>query len=465
VRTDTFKSTLSRHIGNEIRHASMFTMARDYEESDSVGPIYHKSLLYLVSRALEREDVSPILGLETSLRGDAELARTFGLSGPTPHAEVVWAVTSNQGGRAASTSRTHGGFDNNAPTMNSVLRRVLARADNAAIVEYPKDVEERAVQAIRAATRSLGTPAPAAPAGSTPAMSPGHGSHSSPQVETGRRRALCVGIDDYASAPLAGCVADANAWKAALEARGFEVTMLVNEAATRQALMTALETLVKESEAGDVAVFQYAGHGTQLPDANPESDEDDGQDEAFCPFDMDDGAFLVDDDVRGIFAAIPAGVNVTCFIDCCHSGSISRAGGVSGGTVVRTTSVRPRFIRATAAMKAAHRAFRKKEKKGRATRAALPPATLAAMKQVVFSACQDREVAYESDGHGDFTTRALPLLAAATNGMTHDGFQQAVIEAFGAGRRQSPNLECAPAARDRVLLAAYRFPFFSSDIR
>jgi len=38
----------------------------------------------------------------------------------------------------------------------------------------------------------------------------------------GRRCALCIGIDQYATAPLAGCVADARAWAQSLKALGFE---------------------------------------------------------------------------------------------------------------------------------------------------------------------------------------------------------------------------------------------------
>ena len=107
VRTDTFKSMLGRHMGNEIDRVSLFTMKRDYEEADSVGPIYRKSLLYLVSRALEAEAVSPILGLETSLRADPDLVLLFGLGGQaSPYAEVIWSVTSATTGQQASTSKT-----------------------------------------------------------------------------------------------------------------------------------------------------------------------------------------------------------------------------------------------------------------------------------------------------------------------------------------------------------------------
>jgi hypothetical protein len=100
-------------------------------------------------------------------------------------------------------------------------------------------------------------------------------------------------------------------------------------------------------------------------------------------------------------------------------------------------------------MEEAHRSFRKTMKK---TRGAAPAVT--DMRHVVFSACQDREVAYESNGHGDFTLRAIELLKQGTAGLTHESFQQRVMTAFGEGRRQNPNLECSPAARSLGLLQA-----------
>jgi hypothetical protein len=99
-------------------------------------------------------------------------------------------------------------------------------------------------------------------------------------------------------------------------------------------------------------------------------------------------------------------------------------------------------------MEAAHRHFR--ERIG-STRAA-PTRTQETMREVLFSACRDHEVAFETAGHGDFTVRATRILAGGVGGLTHEGFQQRVNGAFGDGARQHPELDCAPAARTRNLL-------------
>ena len=53
------------------------------------------------------------------------------------------------------------------------------------------------------------------------------------------KRALCVGINDYpgTGSDLSGCVNDAKDWTEVLNARGYEVTTLLDGQAKRQALV------------------------------------------------------------------------------------------------------------------------------------------------------------------------------------------------------------------------------------
>ena len=266
----------------------------------------------------------------------------------------------------------------------------------------------------------------------------------------GRRCALCIGIDQYATAPLAGCVADARAWAQSLKALGFEdQTILLDQQATRTGILDALTRLVTSSKAGDVVVFQYAGHGTTLPDLD--GDEADGDtpdhDEALCPVDFGEGKFVIDDDVAEVFRQLPDEVNLTCFIDCCHSGTISRFA-VGGPAPAGDGTRRARYMIATPAMKEAHREFRQRL----GGRRALAPRGPETMREVVFSACLSQEVAWESGGHGDFTVKATEALSAGIEGVTNEQFQDMVSRAFGSQARQHPLLDCAKDARVRGLL-------------
>ena len=168
-----------------------------------------------------------------------------------------------------------------------------------------------------------------------------------------------------------------------------------------------------------------------------------------CPYDFAEGAFLIDDDVRDLFAGIPEGVNLTCFFDCCHSGTNTRfAVGATAGSSAMGSDQRRRFIPATEQMKAAHRAFRE-EGAGFQDSARGWSGSHAQRRLLGLS---PSEVAWESNGHGDFTVRATRVLANGVDSMTNMQFAERVIAEFGVGARQRPLLDCAPAARSLALL-------------
>ena len=460
IRMDGFNGRLFPLVGGKIRHLGMFTMKRDWEEDDNVAGIYRKSLLYLIYNALEPERKTPILGLENSVRQDPETAKLFGLKGmPSTKADVIWSVSQATTGSSASTSRTHGGFDNDRPTMNSVARRILGRED---IIDFPEEAIQRGLGDIWSASspflpefQHLFAPStPPRPTMAAPHSQPDFSAPSKPSSAPGAQRALCIGIDAYPTMPLGGCVADARAWGSALEQRGFTITYLLNEQATRAAILNELSRLIAATAPGDVAVFQFSGHGTELEDLD--RDEIGGtngdMDEALCPYDIAQGAFVIDDDIAEVFEGIQQGTNVTCFIDCCHSGTIVRfmVGAVPGDDKDR----RARYMPATQEMQDSHQAFRKRLGRERAPAKGTPDT----MRQILFAACLDREVAYESSGQGEFTVRAVKILRQAANEMTNEEFQIKIAAAFGSTPRQHPDLDCAPGMRPAPLL---RPPGFS----
>ena len=477
VRVDTFRQRLLEHIGpgRAAESLTLYTMRRDFERKDNCAQIYRKSLLYLIFNALEDRRATPILGLEESLRGDADLKRLFGLAGAsaTP-SSVVWSPTPGDTGRSASTSLSHGGFDDDAPTMNSIVRRILDKPDAAEIVAFPvtrsasrpwtEEVDWPAEFGFSALPASSGT-AYAMPPTSLPASMPGAAamppyllppaapvpvSATSTGSSSGRRVALCVGIDAYPAPEhqLAGCVNDARNWEKTLAALGFETRLLVNLDANRATLDRELNRLVDECRSGDVIVFQYAGHGTQVPDLN--GDEDDAIDEALCPVDFASGALYIDDDIAGLFARIPDGVNMTCFMDCCHSGTNSRfAVGLSPGETAMPPGTKARFVRMTPEIAEAHQRFRRQS---RDTTLAISSGGPQGMRDVKFSACLDHQVALESGGNGDFTRRATKVLAAGIQGMSNEEFLRRVLAEFGSAARQAPMLDCADAARQGALI-------------
>jgi hypothetical protein len=455
VNIPTFSSHLMGLAGHGLEHLTMFTMKREFELVDTAGP-YPKSLLYLVHHAFEDPDETPVLGLEENVRADANVLNFF----RSPVAEIVFSVT-NPGAskRSATEARHHGDFDNDAPTMNSVCRRILDVSDATAITDFPQartrdfDPLEKLAQEIVATS-----PAADGPSRSVRPRDAGVGlgranftrqPHSAapsiisggpPVARRGQRIALSVGIDSYpAPNTLHGCVNDSQQWEGLFADLGYAVTSLRNGDATRSAITQGLADKVRALRAGDVLIFQYAGHGTQFDDDS--GDESDGKDEVLCPVDMMTAGFIRDDEMRQILNSIPSGALVVSFLDCCHSETMTRM-----LRELDAEDMRIRLARAippTAEMIDLHRRTRSR---GRAV------APSGQRRDISFTACRAEQVAFETDGHGDYTSTVVPLLRQATAGVSNLLIQERIRDAFGTNPRQNPRLDCESSAEGRPFL-------------
>jgi len=154
------------------------------------------------------------------------------------------------------------------------------------------------------------------------------------------KKALCIGINNYPGThmDLQGCVNDANDWADCLGARGFGVSKLLDDQATKAAMVAALSNLISKASKNDSLVITFSGHGSYQPDTD--GDEADGLDEALCPYDLQTkGAALTDDEIKTLFAARKPGVRLVLIADSCHSGTVTRAAKAEPGS-----DTRPRFM-------------------------------------------------------------------------------------------------------------------------
>lgn len=146
-------------------------------------------------------------------------------------------------------------------------------------------------------------------------------------------KALLVGINDYAPVgpggpDLRGCVNDVRDMAHTLNALGIvaaeptAMRILTDERATRAAILEGFEWLVKGAKKGDVLIFHYSGHGSQVVEVG--GDEADGRDETICPHDYATAGMITDDDFRVRLKGLAAGVNLEVFLDSCHSGTGTR---------------------------------------------------------------------------------------------------------------------------------------------
>lgn len=145
----------------------------------------------------------------------------------------------------------------------------------------------------------------------------------------GRDRAVLCGINDYESiSPLRGCVNDVGNLRALLiDVHGFDerhIRVLTDSQVTKDAVEQGFAWLYEGARAGDRLIFHFSGHGSYTLS----EDDDEKVDELLCLHDMDfddERTYLIDDDLGRLTRQAPKGVHLTIILDCCHSGTGTRA--------------------------------------------------------------------------------------------------------------------------------------------
>ncbi len=161
-----------------------------------------------------------------------------------------------------------------------------------------------------------------------------------------RKWAILIGVSRYpliGAAELRGPENDISGYKTLLEERfGFasaHIVVLLNEAATRQAILTAITSLTERAASGDIVVIAYSGHGSQRPQSPSAAQpvlwgaavgtEADGLQETIVPYDSGRGAHpnrdIADSELHALLAPLATrAANVTVILDCCHGAGALR---------------------------------------------------------------------------------------------------------------------------------------------
>jgi hypothetical protein len=136
ITVDDFKTIVVPSIQDgKCPHPTLYILSEVGERDDDVGP-YGKSLLYLVSNAFEGKRGTPILGMERFISHAGMRSKEKDEVDPEVEAlfkkkvnglpSLVIAGQSDQDG-CRSRSESHGGFDNDKDTLNSMLYRILGK--------------------------------------------------------------------------------------------------------------------------------------------------------------------------------------------------------------------------------------------------------------------------------------------------------------------------------------------------
>ncbi|MGO9272147.1 MAG: caspase domain-containing protein [Terriglobia bacterium] len=252
--------------------------------------------------------------------------------------------------------------------------------------------------------------------------------------------ALLVGINNYKYpdrvSPLAGSINDVEDMRQVLIGK-FDfppenILVLKDAQATHAAIIQAIQTqLIAKAQPGDIVVFHYSGHGSQMPDVTHKKIS--GLDETIVPYDSRDPAGKVFDisgaELHGLLLQLAAKTrNVTFILDSCHSGTLVRGARVrSIPADTRTPPPLPPYAVAT-------------------TRGLEEADTMAPLKYAFIAAATSKENAFEhfTEGtdHGALTYFLARQLRSAKAGATYRDIMDSVVGNVTANYpAQHPQLE------------------------
>lgn len=250
-----------------------------------------------------------------------------------------------------------------------------------------------------------------------------------------------VGQSHYAEAvrALKNCINDAKAMQDLAQFQGFEESkILIDAAATRDAVKDAVASAAGRLKAGDIFLFTYSGHGSQVVDQNEDELENvrpgrelDKHDETWCLYD----GMMVDDEVNQLWQSFAPDVRVLALLDCCHAETSIRD---IGGRPRRAAPGLPRRLPLMAAAKV--------QRNNRAFYADIQAKTQASVRLPiacsveVLAACEDDQEASDGEegGNGFFTGQLLDAWDNGNfNGSLTD-FYELIKEYMSVAADQTP---------------------------
>jgi len=135
ITVDRFRRQVLPRIGpgGVVQRFSCFNLSDRLELDDAVRPVYHKSAVYLVARGFEDglgESTSevPVLGLTKHWGAAGDGGRSL-LEEVEERGGTLVVARSAAANNARTDAMTHAAFDEDAPTMTSLLMRVLGASE------------------------------------------------------------------------------------------------------------------------------------------------------------------------------------------------------------------------------------------------------------------------------------------------------------------------------------------------
>lgn len=172
VDMDTFLQAYVPAISSRaVARASLFTLTDSAERDDHCMRLYNKSLLYLVARALEKQPRSwidqrlregtPLAGMARFIEARTPADRAFGserVGALIDAGRLAWVQAPNDrplGAADASRATSHGGFDDDPATLQSLVAFILGQSAGAPVATMAQTESRLRDRRRRIATSTL----------------------------------------------------------------------------------------------------------------------------------------------------------------------------------------------------------------------------------------------------------------------------------------------------------------------
>ena len=258
-----------------------------------------------------------------------------------------------------------------------------------------------------------------------------------------RLYALLVGINDYPPevGKLAGCRNDVDHFHAYLSGNfdqaNLAIEILKDSEATRENVIKQFRSHLGKAREGDVALFQYCGHGARWASANAFREfYPDGKDEGLvCIDSRRPGGFDLADKELAVLISEVAKNNphLAVILDCCHSGS-----GTRGVDAFR--GLKPRVTHEVAAERPLESYvdgyYAKLRQKNQ-------PLFIPTSQHILLAACERTQLAQETaDQSGVFTSTLVEVLDKSGGDLTYaDLFVRCRAAVRSRADNQDPQFE------------------------
>jgi pimeloyl-ACP methyl ester carboxylesterase len=255
--------------------------------------------------------------------------------------------------------------------------------------------------------------------------------------------ALLVGINDYPPevGKLAGCLNDVDHFHAYLSGNfdkaNLAVEVLKDSDATRENIIKQFRAHLGKAKEGDVAVFQYCGHGARWASAKAFREfYPDGKDEGLvCIDSRRPGGFdLADKELAALISEVAKNnPHLAIILDCCHSGSGTRNADAFRGLKPRVThevaSERP----LESYLDGYYAGLQQKK----------APLSIPTSQHILLAACERTQLAQESaDQSGVFTSTLVEVLDKSGGDLTYsDLFVRCRAAVRSRADNQNPQFE------------------------